>query len=76
MKYPSKLDKMMNIRPIKYIDPEEDALEQEAIWALSLSMEERLTEYCKHIIRNYAIAGIDVMNFPVKRDFYYIEDEE
>lgn len=66
----------MNTRQIKYIDPKEDTLEQEAEWAVSLSMEERLAEYCKHITRNYAIAGIDVMNFPVRRDIYYIEDEE
>lgn len=66
---------MMNTRKIKYIEPEEDVLEQEVDWAVSLSLEERLTEYCKHIIRNYAIAGIDVLNFPVKRNIYYIEDE-
>lgn len=45
----------MNTRQIKYIDPDEDVLEQEANWAVSLSMEERLTEYCKHIIRNSVI---------------------
>lgn len=66
----------MKTRQIKYIDPEEDILEQEVSWAANLSMEECFTEYCKHIISNYAIAGIDVLNYPVKRVIYYIEDEE
>ncbi len=66
----------MNTRQIKYIEPEEDILEQEVDWAVKHSMEQRLFEYCKHIIRNYAAAGIDVRNFPVKRIIYYIENEE
>jgi len=66
----------MNTRQIKYIEPDEDVLEQEVDWAVNHSMEQRLTEYCNHIIRNYAVAGIDVRNFPVKRIIYYIENEE
>ena len=66
----------MNTRQIKYIEPEEDTLQQEVDWAVNHGMEHRLTEYCKHIIRNYAVAGIDVRNFPVKRIIYYIENEE
>lgn len=65
----------MKTRLIKYIDPLEDTLEQEVNWAVNLSMEQRFAEYCKHIIRNYAMAGIDVLNFPVTRHIYYIEDE-
>lgn len=66
---------MIKTRQIKYIEPEEDTLQQEVIWAANLSMEQCFAEYCKHIIRNYAMAGIDVLNFPVKRHIYYIEDE-
>lgn len=66
----------MNTRRIKHIEPEEDTLEQEIDCAVNLSMEQCLIEYCKHIISNYAIAGIDVFNFPVKRNIYYIENEE
>lgn len=66
----------MNTRRINYIEPDEDILEKEVEWAIGLSMEERLIAYCRHIINNYSMAGIDVRNFPVKRTIYYIEDEE
>ncbi len=66
----------MKTRKINYIEPEEDILQQEVDWALQLSMNERFSAYCKHIIANYAMAGIDVLNLSVKRDIYYIEDEE
>ncbi len=65
----------MNTRKISYIESEEDYLEKEVEWALSKTMEERLAEYCKHIIRNCAMAGIDATNSSVKRTIYYIEDE-
>lgn len=65
----------MNTRSIKYIDPDEDALEQEVENAFGKSMEQRLYEYCQHIKFNYAMAGIDVQTFPVKRAIYYIEEE-
>ena len=63
----------MNTRKIQYIEQDEYYLEKEVDWALSLSMEERLIAYCKHITANYAASGIDVRNFPVKRNIYYIE---
>ncbi|HYG39820.1 MAG TPA: hypothetical protein VD908_14435 [Cytophagales bacterium] len=66
----------MNTRQIKYIDEEEDTLELEVEWAINRSMEDCLIEYCKHIISNYAIAGIDVINFPIKRNIYYLDNEE
>jgi hypothetical protein len=66
----------MNTRKIQYIEQDEDHLEKEVDWAVSLRMEQRLIAYCKHITANYAAAGIDVQNFPVKRNIYYIENGE
>lgn len=65
----------MDTRKISYVELDEDYLEKEVEWALSKTMEERLAEYCKHIIRNCAMAGIDIMNLPPNRTIYYIEDE-
>ena len=65
----------MNTRKISYIEPDEDYLEKEVEWALSKTMEERLAEYCQHIIRNCAMAGIDITTLPPNRTIYYIEDE-
>jgi len=66
----------MNSCRIEYIDPDEDMLQKEADWALSVSMEERFKAYCQHIYTNYLLAGIDVAGsgYPGKRIKYYIED--
>lgn len=74
--FKKRANQTMNTRQIKYIEPEEDTLGQEVDWAINLGMEECLIEYCKHIVHNYAIAGIDIFNFPVKRNIYYIRDGE
>ncbi|WKN41120.1 hypothetical protein [Tunicatimonas pelagia] len=66
----------MNTRKISYIELDEDYLEKEVEWALSKTMEERFVEYCKHIVRNYALAGIDVTTSPTKRTIYYLEPDE
>jgi hypothetical protein len=39
-------------------------------------MKQRLYEYCQHIKFNYAMAGIDVQTYPVKRIIYYIDEEQ
>ena len=66
----------MDTRRISYIESDEDFLENEVEWALSKTMEERLTEYCKHIVRNHALAGIDITASPTKRTIYYLEPDE
>ncbi len=65
----------MNTRKIDYIDQNEDLLDIEVEQALARTMEENFRVYCELIISNYAMAGIDVLNYPVKREIYYIEDE-
>lgn len=65
----------MNTRKIDYIDQREDLLDNEVEQALERTIEENFRVYCSLIISNYAIAGIDVLNYPVKREIYYIEDE-
>jgi len=65
----------MNTRQISYIDPEENLLEIEAEQALIRGLVENFKVYCDLIVANYAIAGIDVLNYPSKREIYYIEDE-
>ncbi len=66
----------MNIRTIANIDPKEDLLDIEAELAASRSMEENLMAYCENIIAHYAMAGIDVLSYPIKREIYFIEDEK
>jgi len=65
----------MNTRQINYIDPNENLLEIEAEQALLRGVERNFRVYCDLIVANYAIAGIDVLNYPAKREIYYIEDE-
>ena len=65
----------MNTRTIYYIDDSEDYLDGEVERALSCSFDKYLEFYCETIIANYAMMNIDVVNYPVKREIYYIEDE-
>ena len=66
----------MKTRKIKYIEPNEDLLQKEVDWALTISMEERLRTYCQHIAANYSLAGINVYNYPVSKVIYYIPENE
>ena len=66
----------MNTRKIAYIDSTEDTLQKEVDWAIRHSLQERFQIFCDHIVLNYLLAGIDVLNYPVKRVIYYIEDGE
>jgi len=65
----------MSTRSIYYIDENEDPLKEEIELALSRTPEENMKAYCEAIIANYAMMGIDVVNYPVTRKIYYIEDE-
>lgn len=65
----------METRTIAYIDPNEDILDIEVETAANRSMEENLMAYCEFIIANYAMAEIDVLNYPVSREIYYVEHE-
>jgi len=65
----------MSTRTIYYIDENEDPMDRVVELALSRTPEENLKAYCEVIIANYAMMGIDVVNHPVTRKIYYIEDE-
>ena len=66
----------MNTRTIYYIDENEDYLDIEVEIALSRTLEKNFEAYCETIIANYALMNIDVVNYPVKREIYYIGDEQ
>ena len=66
----------MNTRTIYYIDENEDYLDIEVEIALSKTLEKNFEAYCETVIANYALMNIDVVNYPVKREIYYIEDEQ
>ncbi|MCK5279319.1 MAG: hypothetical protein KAK04_12285 [Cyclobacteriaceae bacterium] len=65
----------MNTRTIYYIDENEDYLDAEVELAISRTMEENFEAYCETIIANYAMMNIYVVDYPVKREIYYIDDE-
>jgi len=65
----------MNTRTIYYIDEEENILDQEVAIARSRTLDQNLAAFCETVIANYAMMGIDVVNHPVKRVIYYLEDE-
>ncbi len=66
----------MNTRTIYYIDENEDYLDIEVEIALSRTPEKKFEAYCETIIANYALMNIDIVNYPVKREIYYIGDEQ
>ena len=43
--------------------------------AITRSESENLTFYCESIIANYAMMNIDVVNYPVSREIYFMDDE-
>lgn len=66
----------MNKRTIYYIDEKQDYLDDEVELALSRTIEKNFETFCETIIANYAMMEIDVVNYPVKREIYYIKDEQ
>jgi len=65
----------MKSRKIQYADPDEDHLQTEVELALKRTMEARFKAYCDTIAALYAMSGIDVVNYPVKRVISFKEDE-
>jgi len=65
----------MDTRTIYYVDENLDYLDKEVQLALSRSDEDNLKLFCETIISNYALLNIDVINYPVKREIRFIEDE-
>ena len=65
----------MDTRTIYYVDENLDYLDEEVQLALSRSDEDNLKLFCETIISNYALLNIDVINYPVKREIRFIEDE-
>lgn len=66
----------MNTRTIYYIDENEDYLDAEVALALSSTFDQNLDTFCEAVIANYAMMNIDVSNYPVTREIYYIEDDK
>ena len=64
----------MDSRKIQYADPEEDMLQIAVDIALNRTMEENFKAYCDTIVALYAMAEIDVENYPVKRIIAYAEE--
>ncbi len=64
----------MNTRKIQYADPEEDLLQIEVDIAIARSMEENFQAYCETIVALYAMAEIDVLNYPIKRCIAYADE--
>ena len=64
----------MNSRKIQYADPEEDMLQTEVEIAMNRTMEENFRAYCETIVALYAMAEIDVLNYPVKRVIAYADE--
>jgi len=65
----------MNTRTIYYIDEKEGYLVHEVALALNRTLDQNLEAYCETVIANYAMMNIDVVNYPVTRVIYYLEDE-
>jgi hypothetical protein len=65
----------MDTRTIYYVDENLDYLDEEVQLALSRSDEDNLKLFCETLISNYALLNIDVINYPVKREIRFIEDE-
>ncbi len=65
----------MNTRKIAYIEPGEDTLQKEVDWALSVSEEERLQVFFRHLAINYALAGIDIYQYQPQKNIYYLDDK-
>ncbi len=65
----------MDTRTIYYIDENLDYLDEEVRLALTRSYEENLELFCDTVISNYALMNINVLDFPIKREIRFIEDE-
>jgi hypothetical protein len=65
----------MDSRKIQYADPEEDLLQIEVDIAVNRSMEDNFRAYCETIVALYAMAEIDVVNYPVKRVIAYANEQ-
>jgi hypothetical protein len=65
----------MDTRTIYYVDENLDYLDKEVQLALSRTDEDNLKLFCETLISNYALLNIDVINYPVKREIRFIEDE-
>lgn len=64
----------MNTRTIRYVDPDEDILQEEVELALTKTMEERFKIYCDVVVANFAMAGIDIVNYPGERVIAYANE--
>ena len=65
-----------NTRTIRYADPDEDILQEEVDTALTQTMEERFKTYCDVVVANFAMAGIDVVNYPIKKVIAYGDEQQ
>lgn len=62
-------------RTIRFIESEEEMLEEEVELAFNSTMEENLIRYCNVLSAQLAMQGIDLKTHPVERTIYFIEEE-
>jgi len=65
---------MDQTRTIGYIDDTEDLMDLEVSVAVSKSMRENLTDYCKLIRRLCAMSEIDTIKYSPSKSIYYINE--
>ncbi len=65
----------MDTRTIAYIDENEDLLEIEINLALSRTMNNNFTAYCKLVRSLFSLNGIDTNNYEPDKTIYYINNE-
>ena len=61
-------------RTIAYANSEEDVLQKEVDVALAQPMEKHLQIYCYIVRFNFALMGIDVSTYKVKRTIAYADE--
>ena len=64
---------MLHSRSIRFVDSEEDTLQEEVNTALQSTMKECLQIYCQVVATNFALAGINVDNYQMERTIQYVD---
>ena len=68
------MNRSITSRTIRYVDPDEDILQEEVELALTTTMEENLCTYCQLVVANFAMAGIDIVSYPLERTIAYADE--
>lgn len=70
------LFKMDPTRTIKYIEADQDDLDEEVELAIKSTPEENLLRFCEVLSAQLAMQGIDLKTHPVERVIYYIDEPD